>query len=366
MKHLKLIAGLSLMVLITLLVSFVSNSTEIAAFAHAHGVGAAYSFMFGDPSTGMVLANTPALLTSFSRDVETIARPNNGFLQYALDESDNVRGEKVVSPVEGGDPTGITNPKIFPLEVEQNDDDSHEWPISLHATKPQRISDETELLLNYNSRQLVIGRHQAVINNMIAREMLYNWSPTISSAKLDATGASVPSLLTKWGATGNRKVAGKDDIIDAIRYLGEDDEDENLYMLCPVGFHANLLKISDFIDYNKTGRSDMLAKGFIGEIMGAKVLRRSTGLIYNAAGQPIKVKEVAKVGQASFSVAGDALSGILIWNANCVTKAIGPMTPYIDPKSGALLGSTVNFSQRAGGKLRKDQKGVVAILEKAV
>lgn len=367
MKSFKILAGLLTLLLINFAVQAVAVSPEVLAFAQEHSLGTLHTFMFGNPLNGYVVSNVPALLTMFSQQVEGRTRPNNEFIQDSLDESAFVDGAKVVSPVEGEDPNGVTDPAVFPLKMEQLDDDSHEWPISLHATLPQRISDDQMLMVNYAARQHIINRHMAVIDAMGARKMLYDWAPTATIGKIiDASGATVKSTLTNWGATGNRKVAGKDDIIDAITFLSEDDADADIRMLIPAGFYGNLLKIADFIDYTKTGRADLLAKGFIGEIAGAKVRRRSTGVIYNAAGQPIKVKErKTNSSTKAFEVADDDNQGILIWNPNCVTRAIGKITPYIDPKSGALLGSTVNFSQRAGGKKRKDGMGIVTIREVA-
>jgi hypothetical protein len=368
MKPIRIITGLLTLLLINLAVQYASASPEVFAFAAKHGCGALHAFVFGNPLNGFALANVPALMTMFSQQVEKRTRPNNDFIVDSVDESVFVNGEKVVTPIEGDDPNGVTNPTKFPLQLEQNDDDSHEWPISLHATLPQRISDDQMLMVNYEARQLIINRHMAVIEAMAARKILYDWAPTSSVGKIiNANGAVVKSTLTNWGATGNRKVAGKDDIIDAITALSEDDADGDIRMLIPAGFYANLLKIADFIDYNKTGRSDLLAKGFIGEIAGAKVRRRSTGIIYNSAGEPIKIKErKTNNSTKAFTVNADDNQAILIWNPTHVTRAFGPITPYIDPKSGQLLGGSVNFSQRAGGKKRQDGMGIIAIREVAV
>jgi hypothetical protein len=337
---------------------------SLLAVAESHDAMGMYALVFGHPSASVVICNTPALLIQFSQQAEKTPRPNNGFLQYAVDDSPLVQGTKVVSPVEGDDPTVVQDPTIFPLTINQADDDNNEYPLSQFATLPQRISNEQELLVNYALRQMIINRHQRSIEAKIARHILQKWAPTLSGNIIAASGATVTSTLAKFGGTGNRKVASRDDILDAVGVLRTDDVNDDTYMLIPAGFYNNMLKIADFIDYNKTGRSDMLAKGIIGEIAGAKVMTRSTGLIYNADGTVATVAQQS--GSKLIKTASDALSAILVWNASCVTKAIGPMEPYLDARNGTLLGASVNFSQRAGGKLRKDQVGVVAIREVAV
>jgi hypothetical protein len=369
MKKVRIIFSLLIMVLLNVAFIYIANIPQEAfAFAEQHSVGVLYSFLFGNPESTAVLCNTPALLTMFSKMVETRPVPSNVFLDHCIDESMFVNGEKVKTPIAGDDPTGGSDPKIFPLKVEQNDSDSYEWPISLHYTNPQRLSDDQEVMLAVAQRQFVIDQHMNVIDAMIARRLLFDWSPTLASNIFEATGATVKASLSRWGATGNRKTISKDDFMEAISFMSEDDMDSDTLALIPAGFYKELLKISDFIDYNKTGRSDLLAKGIIGEILGCKIARRSTGVIYAADGiTPLKVSERKVLNKPmSFDVPADALSGILIWNKNAVSKAVGKIVPYVDPKSGALLGSSVNFTQRGGGKKRSDQKGIVVIREKAV
>jgi len=367
MKTLKIVLG-SLMLLFSAAMMF-QFEPHVATCIHNVGLELAANFGFNPfdhvSIPGAQLSNF-ALLTQFSKQVEKRPAPNNGFLQYCVDESSLIDGEKVVRPVEGDDPIAITDPRKFPLEVQESDDDSHEYNIALHATKPQRISDETQLMLNYNRRQLIIDKHMKVIDHKVAREILFNWSPTgVNSNIVLTTGGTVSATLAKWGATGNRKAVTKNDLIDAVAKVKEDDVEDGTMMLIPVGFEKHLRKISDFIDYQLTGRADMLAQGVIGMINGCKVMYRSTALLYNSAGDT-PVKPTFTADAKRISVAAGDCSGILIWNPNYVYKAIGPVTAYLDPKSGSLLGSTVNFSQRAGGNLRKDEMGVVALVEATV
>lgn len=353
MKLLKFISAFLMIALVTasLLPDPVSAST-IVDYAQNYVLDGGGNFIFA----------TLPLLIQFSKQVEKRPRPNNGFLQYAVDESDLVDGSEVRRPVEGNDPVAITNPTQFPLQIEQEDDDQNTYSIALHATKPQRIADDIQIMSNYNIREQIINKHMAVIEHKIAREILFNWSPTVASQLKKTTGATIAAPLGKWGATGTRKAVTKNDIIDAVTILKEDDVDDGTKMLIPVGFEAQLRKIADFIDYQLTGRADMLAKGIIGSIFGCQVMFRSTGLIYDQAGTaPIKPTFVAT--NNKISTVATSCQGILIWNPNHVYKAFGKIMPYIDPKSGALLGGTVNFAQRAGGSLRKDQMGVVALVE---
>lgn len=334
----------------------------VFAFNSEHGHADTVCELVSKSGDKISLATSP-LLIQFSSQVERRKRPNNGFLKFCVDESDMVNGQEVRRPIEGDDPIAVTNPTQFPLEMEQREESTATYTISLHATKPQRVSDFTQLQSNYNLRQLVIDKHMAVIEHKIAREILYNWSPTnVNNNIVLTTGGSVEATLAKWGATGNRKAIEKNNYIDAIRKVKEDDAEDGTVMMIPVGHEAQMRKIGDFIDYQLTGRADMLANGIIGRIFGCNVMYRSTGIVYGASGlvpvKPTFVKTSNKI-----AVAANACQGVLIWNPTSVYKAIGKIEVYVDPKNGSLLGGSVNFSQPAGGNKRSDELGIAAIVE---
>lgn len=313
--------------------------------------------------SGTVQVADILLLTQFSRQVEKVPAPNNGFMAYCVDESEYIDGATVKRPVDGNEPIAITNPTRFPLEIEQNDDTQNSYDIALHATKPQRISDAMLLQINYNARQGIIDRHMQVLEHKIARELLYNWSPTgVNGNIVKTTGADVDPTLAKWGATGKRKAVTKNDLIDATMLIKQDDVEDGTVMLIPAGFGGQMRKISDFIDFQLTGRVDMLAKGMIGMINGCYVMERSSVLIYNQ-GATAPVKPTFDGSNKKISVATNATQGILIWHPKYVYKAVGGITPYINSNDGTLLGGSVNFSQRAGGNKRLDEMGVVALVE---
>lgn len=361
---LKIITGLLSLLLMSVIGIYLSSSPDVIHLAQVHQLDGLHEFLFGSAQSGVLTMNTPVLLTQFSRNIEELPVANNNFLKHAVDESQYVNGEKVKRPVAGGFPKSVTNPTVFPLKIEQKDDDSNEYNISLHATLPQRISDFKELQQSYASRQGVINRHRTSLIHKIARQILFDWSPSNSSSIIETTGNNKPAGLKSFGATGNRKMVTRDDILNAIQLLTEMDFEEGNFMLIPASYKTDIRKISEFVSYDKTGRPDGYSKSAIGEIEGVTVLVRSTGVIYDANGDPMEVDFNENTNR--IIAADEACQGILLWNENSVFYGMGKMTPYIDAPSGTLLGSTVNFSQHAGGNIRKDGLGVVAIVEKTV
>lgn len=361
-RYSKNLFGLAALIFINVAVQAMVASPEIASFCDAHSMGAIHSLFFGDVNSAMVLANTPALTIQFSRNIESLPKPDDSFLMRSVDESQYVNGVKVVRPVAGGFPTVVTDPKSFPLKVQQKDDDSNEYAIKLHATLPQRISDWQELQQSYASRDGVLSRHVQALNHKIVREMMFNWSPTDSNVIVETSGPDKLAGLARFGATGNRKMITRDDILKAVQLFNEFDFDEDNHMLIPSSFKTDIRKIPEFVSYEKTGRPNGYGQTAIGEIEGCVVWTRSTGVIYNAAKTPVRVTTNEDTNRIVADAA--ACHGVLIWNAGSVYRALGKMQPYIDPKSGLMLGGTVNFSRAAGGNIRKDGIGVVAIVEK--
>jgi hypothetical protein len=287
MKSTRILSTLVKMLFATLVVSFLCYTPEIAQFAVDHSMGGLYSFLFGSPDAALTIANIPAVMTQFSQQVEKRPRPNNGFMQFAIDESDLVQGKTVIRPVSGDDPDSVTDPTVFPLKIQNKDDDRNQYDLSLHATLPQRISDLLQLQVNYALRQNIIDRHMAVIDNKVARKIMLDWTPTNSANIVYTSGAAKAAGLLTFGATGTRKSTAKADILNAIKLLREDDIDADLKMLIPASFQQELKAMTGFIDYNTTGRVDALAKGLIGNIDGCEVMLRSTGVIYDENGVPL-------------------------------------------------------------------------------
>lgn len=297
------------------------------------------------------------LVTAFTKEAEEHLYPDNSFYMNAVDDSPYLKGKTVSRGVSGDDPEVVTNPSSFPLEAVQRVDDENKYDISLHATIPTHLMDEEELLVNYQKRQSILSQHASVINLRVAKEFINVWAPTLATNFIRTSGDAFSAVAE--GATGTRKGVVKDNFIDAVNILDRMDAGEGgLVGLVPASMYGQLLKLPDFIDYTKTGMAALLAKGMIGEICGVKLFKRSSGAKYTNATTPVKKGAIA-AGAATDNEA------ILIWDPMKVYRALGSPTVYINPGKADYLGTIMNMSVRAGGTIRKDQKGVVAIIQAA-
>lgn len=297
------------------------------------------------------------LVIKFKKEVEEKLSPDNTFYINSVDDGAYLDGKTVRKGVAGDDPTVVTNPTSFPLTVFENVDDNLDYDISRHATLPQRIDNEQELILSFAKRQTVVNAHARVLDVKIAEEMVYNWQPTVAGNLLDTTGAMVTGSLTHKGATGTRRAITLADIIKACELLDRQDANGDRYGLINSIQYSQLLQIPDFVDYNKTGRSGLLEKGIIGEICGVKLYKRSSAGAFDTSKAKKKISAVT---------AATDKGGLLIWDSSLVTRAKGPVKVYWNPDKGEYLGGILNMEIRAGGSIRKDGIGVVAIVEAAV
>jgi len=302
------------------------------------------------------LAFEDVLTSIFTRDLQKILFPDNSFYKRTkkLNTDADAPGTAAASyqiPQEMEMPTGIVDPAVFPLEVEELEGGNEIVTLSLLATKPTRLGDKELLEVSYDKRASVLSLHSSVLDQMAANVSLNRMSQVASDAIVLTSGDAVSAGLP--GLTGNRKAVTKNDIIKACEILNRTDMKGKRYGLVGATHESELLKIEHFVDYEKTGNQSALLRGAIGSLMGIEWYKRSTAAVFNAAGAP--------------KAAGSALAatdneGMLIWIEDAIGRVEGNVEVYINEKQAQYLGSLMNNAVRFGMKiLRTDKKGVVAI-----
>ncbi|MDF7813616.1 phage capsid protein [Hymenobacter sp. YC55] len=306
------------------------------------------------------LAFDDVLTSIFTRDLQKILFPDNSFYKRTkrLNTATDAPGTAAASyqiPQELQMPEGIVDPATFPLEVEELEGGNEIVTLSLLATKPTRLGDKELLEVSYDKRASVLSLHSAVLDQMAAGVALNRMSQVASSAIVLTSGAAAAAALP--GLTGNRKAVTKDDIIKGCEILDRTDMPGQRYGLVGATQYSELLKIEHFVDYNKTGNASALLTGAVGELMGVKWYKRSTGAMFTGAG-------AAKA--AGSAAAADDNEGMLLWIEDAIGRVEGSVEVYINEKQAQYLGSLMNNAVRFGMKiLRTDKKGVVAIRQSA-
>jgi hypothetical protein len=309
----------------------------------AHEVGA--GFAFDDPLT-----------TIFTRELQRLLFPNNAFYRQSvlIGTGAEVSGRYFNIPQEIETPGFVTNPTSFPLTVEEMSDDSETVEMDLHATKPTRLGDREALEVAFDRRASILGRHASVLELLCANTAINRWSAIDAvNAVVRTSGAAVSASLP--GQTGTRKVITKDDFINANQILDRTNMQGQRYALVGATMYSDLLRISDFVDYQKTGNTSALLTGALGELFGIKFFKRSTAAIYTSALLP------KAVGAA---LTATDQEGALLWIDGAVGRVEGAVQTYINAGRAEYLGDIMNAAVRFGCSLmRQDKAGIVGIIQ---
>lgn len=303
--------------------------------------------------------------TVYSKELQKELFPDNSFYKKSMAETgvaiDAVAVEK---PQQNAIPKAkVGEPETLPLKVTAAFDGKSTYPVELVYAPPILITQQSELLTNYGKRQSKQQQQAGVINTKCAEIAAVNWGPTVQSNILKTSGvARVSNVL---GLTGNRKAAAKDDMLKVLNLMlrmNVSGIPGQWFGLVTPDFYTDLLGISDFVDYTKTGFTSKLEQGIIGKLMGVELMSRGneaghTGLLYNNAGTAVK--------RAIDELAATDRPANLFWHDKMVCHAEGVLSTSINPDRADYLGGTlISSSVRFGAAVnRDDQKGVIVLLE---
>lgn len=300
--------------------------------------------------------------TLYSRELEKMLYPDNSFVQKSIVErgvaDSAVAVEKPVETSQGKAKEG--KPNTLPLQIRSVTDDKKSYPLTYIYHDPILVTEDSQILTNYNKRQAKQQQQANEMNTKIAAYTVQHWSPTLTSNILKTTGENRASNVI--GMSSQRKAVTKADMVRV----------QNLMMRMMMGrggrwygmvtpdMYSDLLLIPEFVDYEKLGTESKLKEGIIGRILGIDIFVRSTeeghsGILYNG-NTPLS-------GDAE--VKDELLTGALFWNSNAVCRAEGILHTNVSNNAPGYLGGTIieSWTRYGADIIRSDQKGVIALLE---
>ncbi len=299
--------------------------------------------------------------TVYSKELQKQLFPDNSFYKKSISETGLAADAATfeIPNLSDVNEAKEDEPTVLPLKVVQNTDDKKTGTMKELYCDPILIRNEEEFVMNYSKRQAKQLQQAASLNTKAADYAAYKWLPTLATNIVESTGAARATNVT--GLTGNRKALLKADILKVHNILmrmnvlalpGE------LYGLLTPDAYSDLLGIAEFIDYDKTGRSDKLAQGIIGRIAGIEMMVRSKnghiGALFTAANAIVRTVTVAATNRPVS----------LFWHSGMVCHAEAHPISYINENDATYLGTVLNSSVRFGSeKCRNDEKGVIALAE---
>lgn len=307
----------------------------------------------------------------FSTELQKQLFPDNSFYMHSKTETGiGPDVENVDIPVAGDVATAKSgDPTTLPLQIKARTDTYKSYEVELLYTAPYLVRKEESIVLNYNKLQDLTQALAMSINTRAGNIAATNWGadPAVGNVA-QTTGTARASTVT--GTTGNRTGIAKNDMLDVKRYFNKMNLPNmgrgSLWGLLTPEMVEDLLKIAEFVDYDKTGEFSKLRNGEIGFIAGFNLMMRNNdaghaGIMYseNATLASIVKRDVDEALSATDNAAA------IFWHAGMVRHAEGNAMTFIDRDKPEYLGGTlVSSIVRFGATFdRPDQKGIFTLIE---
>lgn len=241
------------------------------------------------------------------------------------------------------------------------------YTVNTFGTNPVALQLQDLDTLSYNKRQELFLEHQNVIATDVGNFCSIQWAQETANTQFitETTGAPRANIVT-GGLVGNVNSITKDDIINVKRLFHRMNVHSipgQIYALITPEQWDDIIKIPDFVDYEKIGSQSKLVEGVIGRLLGIEFLkpRHNTALNANvvyAAGN-VKVEFGAALG-------GTERSAAVFFHNGLVRYAQGRGFLYERRNDPVFKSDIMSADVRFGAtKSRTDGVGVVSLVEAA-
>ena len=279
--------------------------------------------------------------------------PDNSFATKSIDDSAYVSNKTVHIP-NAGAPSGVEiNRTKKPAGVNQRTDQDLTYDMDELTTNPIYIPNIDTVELSYDKRNSVLWNDRMELQKNAHQNLLYRWFA--ESTVVETVGANRAAHTTAT-ATGNRKKMSKETVLALMTKFNQDDVPaENRYILLDAVMYADLL--DDLTDKELSAflNSANAQQGIVGNLYGFDIMQRSQVLRLTSAKKLLKWSETA---------AATELAAGLVWQQNCVSRALGEIKMFDKVDDPTYYGDIYSFLMRVGGSYRRyDKKGIACIAE---
>lgn len=279
---------------------------------------------------------------------------SNSFLSKAFNADEYVNNGKIVHIPNAGAASGTKkNRTSLPATVNKREDIDITFALDEYTTDPVLIPHADTVELSYDKRQSVLRQDKLKLQDNVALDFIYNWSPAKEQC-VETTGKEVNAYTDK--ATGKRNSICKADVLGLMTQFNNDDiPQDGRYLLLDAQMYSQLLNDLTANENTAFLASADAQNGILGKLFSFNVMMRSKVGLYTAA-------KAAK----SWSAAGAAtdLSAALAWHDQSVCRALGEVKAFENEGDPTYYGDIYSFLVRAGGRImRNDKKGVIALVQ---
>jgi len=234
-----------------------------------------------------------------------------------------------------------------------------------------------EAELSYNKAQQLAEEQGMNMKVAIANYLLTVWATTTAAYIIPTTGLPDPKKSTtvqirsaagttgaKSGYAGNVKRFEYSDLMALNTAIKKQNISGGQWWALPTPEQwEDLLRITEIVDYEKTGNETMLKNGVVGRWGAVNFLdprqndRWNANVLYDLTST---ATPVAYGGTLN----ANCVSAMLVWNDQYVERNLGAIKFFSRKDDPLYMGDIYQWGVRAGGSPRRlDGKGVIAIYE---
>ena len=282
---------------------------------------------------------------------------SNSFLSKAFNADEYVNSGKVVHIPNAGSASGVEkNRSELPASVNKRTDIDLVFNLDEYTTNPILIPHADTVELSYDKRESVLRQDKLALQEQVAIDFLYNWSPYAAQC-IETTGDAVAAYTDR--ATGNRKGICKADVLSLMTKFNNDDiPQEGRYLLLDAQMYSQLLNNLTANENANFLASADAQNGVLGKLYSFNIMMRSKAALYTGDKAP-KLRSTAG--------AATDLAAALAWHDQSVCRSLGEVKAFENEGDATYYGDIYSFLVRAGGRImRNDKKGVTALVQGTV
>lgn len=280
---------------------------------------------------------------------------DNSFLSKAYNADEYVNQGKIVHIPQANAPSAVVkNRTQKPATAKQRTDSDLTFEMAEFTTDPIYIPHADTVELSYDKRESVLRNDKLQLADVVAKDILYNWSP--SKANTVSTSGAAVAAHVHDEATGTRLAVTRKDIFALMtRFNRQNIPQEDRYLLLDAEMYSQLMQELSAQEAMAFHAQADLKNGVMGKLLSFNIMQRSTAALYTADGS-----------KKSWDATGAAtdVAAALAWQKECVVRALGEVRAFEKEGDPSWYGDIYSFLVRAGGRIRRsDEKGVVALIQ---
>lgn len=355
---------------------FIGTAAQTAlglnAYAVAGGILAAGAVM---PYLSKELPKQAALMAItveiWQNHIEEEIFKDNTFMRKSFNADEYVVGGKIVHiPQSGGSGNVVKNRTTVPATVRKRTDTDIVYVVDEFTTDPVLIPDADTKELSYDKRNSVLGEDRDKLVNVVAEEVLWNWthSPAVGTYGASAlpagnylatTGAAVPASAPS--ATGYRAAATLVDLQRMRTKLKNKNRwfEGKMYCLITPQMEAEMFPADSMITATYMGQvtEKERREGIMYKAQGWNIMTRSSVLRYDISDAGLVAP--GEVGAADHSEAA------LFWYDGAVELAFAGVEAFFKLRDPQFYGDVYSFLTRMGSRARRADYAGVEVLYQA-